>query len=99
LCKDKKCEVVATEIEELQGIKFAEGLYCKLCTVLQEMCEDSIYFSQEDKEKCLYGRIICEAVAAIIVIGSDTVVDKIYVWMRSEGIWTENMALSEEEAQ
>ncbi|PVH75564.1 hypothetical protein DL98DRAFT_536476 [Cadophora sp. DSE1049] len=98
LCKDEKREVVATEIEKLQGIEFAEGVCCKLCAVPQETCEDSMYFSQEE-EKCLYDGVVREAVAAMMVVGPDAVVDKMYAWMRSEGIWAENTALSEEEAQ
>ena len=35
----------------------------------------------------------------MMVVGPDAVVDKMYAWMRSEGIWTENTALSEEEVQ
>jgi hypothetical protein len=34
-----------------------------------------------------------------MVVGPNAVVDKMYAWMRSEGIWTENTALSEEEAK
>lgn len=30
-----------------------------------------------------------------MVVGLNVVVDKMYAWMRSEGIWTENAALSE----
>jgi hypothetical protein len=56
-----------------------------------------MYFSQQGKEKWLYDRIVREAVAAMMVVGPDIVVEKMYVWMRSEGIWSENVALSEEE--
>jgi hypothetical protein len=56
-------------------------------------------FSRQDQEKYLYDRIVREAVAAIMVVSPDAVVDKMYAWMRSEGIWKENIVLSEEEAQ
>jgi hypothetical protein len=35
----------------------------------------------------------------MMVIGPNPLVDKMYAWMWSEGIWTENTALSKEEAQ
>jgi hypothetical protein len=44
-------------------------------------------------------RIVREAVAAMMVVGPDIVVQKMYAWMRSEGIWTGNTALKEEEVQ
>ena len=65
----------------------------------QEVCEESIDFERQSKGKCLYDGIVREAVAAVMVVGLNAVVDKIYIWMRSEGIWTENTALSEEEAK
>lgn len=98
-CKDEKREVVAIEVEKLQGIKFAAGVCCKLCAVPQETCEESIDFGRQGKEKCLYNGIVREAVAAMMVVGPNAIVDKMYAWMRSKGIWTENTALSEEEVQ
>jgi hypothetical protein len=56
-------------------------------------------FGRQGKEKCLYDGIVRKAVAAMMVVGPDAVVDKMYAWMRSEGIWKENTALSEGEAQ
>jgi hypothetical protein len=67
--------------------------------VPQEVCEESMDFDRQSKGKCLYDRIVREAVAAVMVVGPNAVVDKMYTWMRSEGIWTENTALSEEEAK
>jgi hypothetical protein len=98
-CKDEKREVVAAEIVKLQAIKFTIGVCCPLCAVPQETCHDSMYFSGQGKEKCSYGGIVREAVAAMMVIGPDIVVEKMYTWMRSEGICTENAALSEDEVQ
>ena len=97
--EDKKREVVAAEVEKLQAIKFAASVCCKLCAVLQEMCEESIDFDRQSKGKCLYEGIVYEAVVAIIVVSRNAIVNKIYAWMWSEGTWTENTALSEEEAK
>lgn len=44
----------------------------------QETCEDSISLSREGQEKCLYSGIIREAVASIIVIGLDLVLEKMF---------------------
>jgi hypothetical protein len=47
----------------------------------------------------LYDGIVREAVAAMMVVGPDIVAEKMYAWMRNEGIWSGNTALSEEEVQ
>jgi hypothetical protein len=47
---------------------------------------------------CFYDGIVREAVAAKIVIGPDAVVDKLYAWMRNNGMWTQDMMLNEEDA-
>jgi hypothetical protein len=99
MCKDEKRELVATEIAKLQEIKFANGVCCKLCAVPQETCYDTVIFSEQGKEECFYKGIVREAVAAMMVVSPDVIVEKIYAWMRSEGIWSENGALSEEEIQ
>ena len=58
-----------------------------------------MYSGLQGREKCFYDGIVREAVAAMMVVGPDAVVDKMYAWMRNEEIWTENTALNEEEAQ
>lgn len=87
------------EIAKLQEIKFAAGVSCQLCAVPQETCHDSRYFTRQGEERCLYDGVVREAVAAIMVAGPDVVVEKMYAWMRSEGVWSENVALSKEELQ
>jgi hypothetical protein len=99
MCKDEERELVAAEIAKVQDIKFTKGVCCNLCAVPQGTCYDSMDFEGKGKEKCLYRGIVREAVAAMIVVGPDIVVEKMYAWMRSEGIWTENAVLSEEEVQ
>lgn len=47
----------------------------------------------------MYDGIVREAVAAMMVVGPDIVAEKMYAWMRNEGIWSGNTALSEEEVQ
>jgi len=84
-CKDKKREVVSAEGKKLQAIKFAAGVCCKLSAAPQEMCEEGMDFDRQSKGKCLYDGIVYEAVVAIMVVGHNTVVDKMYAWMRSEG--------------
>ena len=69
-CKDEKREVVSAEVEKLQGIKFAAGVYCKLCAVPQEVCEESMDFDRQSKGKCLYDGIVREAVVAIMVFST-----------------------------
>ena len=84
-CKDEKRKVVAAKVEKLQGIKFAAGVCCKFCAVPQETCEESMDFGRQGEEKCLHDGIVREAVAAMMVVGPNAVVDKMYAWMRSEG--------------
>jgi hypothetical protein len=96
-CKDEKREVVAVEIAKIQAIKFAKGVCCQVCAVPQETCHDTMYSSELGKQTCLYGGIVREAVAAIIVVGPDTIVRKMYAWMRSEGIWSGDVALRGDE--
>lgn len=86
MCKEEKREVVAAEIAKLQEIRFATGVCCQLCAVPQETCHDSMYFSRQGKEKCLYDGIVREAIAAMMIVGPDIVVEKMYAWMQSEGI-------------
>lgn len=97
ICKGEKRELVATEIAELQEIKFASGVCCKFCSVPQETFYNSINFRGQGTEGCLHKEIVREAVATTIVIRPDLVVQKMHAWMWSKGIWTENTALSEEE--
>jgi hypothetical protein len=96
-CKDEKRETVAAEIAKIQAIKFAAGVCCQVCAVPQETCDDTTYSSEQGKETCLYGGIVREAVAAIIVVGPDTVVRKMYAWIRGEGICSGDVALRGEE--
>jgi hypothetical protein len=98
-CMDENREIVSVEIAKLQEIKFAAGVSCQLCAVPQETCHDSMYFTRQGKERCLYSEIVREAVAAIMVVGPDAVVEKMYAWMRSEGVWSENEVLSKDELQ
>jgi hypothetical protein len=65
----------------------------------QETYEDAISFSPESQEKCLYNGIIREAIASIMVIGPDLILKKIFAWIKSESIWTENIILNKKEAQ
>jgi hypothetical protein len=99
MCKDEKRELVSMEIAKLQEIKFTNGICCKLCAVPQETCYESMDFGGRGKEKCLYRGIVREAVAAIMVVGPDAVVEKMYAWMRSERIWIANAMLSGEEVE
>jgi hypothetical protein len=99
-CINEKREIVSLEIAKLQEIKFAAGMNCQLCAVPQETCHDnSMYFTRQSEGRCLYDGVVREAVAAIMVAGPDVVVEKMYAWMRSEGGWSENVALSKEELQ
>ncbi|KFZ24670.1 hypothetical protein V502_00854 [Pseudogymnoascus sp. VKM F-4520 (FW-2644)] len=84
-CIDEKREIVSLEIAKLQEIKFAVGVSCQLCAVPQETCHDSMYFTRQGEEKCLYDGVVREAVTAIMVAGPGVVVEKMYAWMRSEG--------------
>jgi len=99
ICKDKQRDLVVTEIGKLRKIEFAQKICCKFCAVPREKCKDSMYYNQQAKEKCLYKGIVREAVATIITVGPDTVVDKMNTWMRNEDIWIRNTMLTEEEAQ
>ena len=93
-CRDEQREVITLEIAQLQEIKFTVGECCQTCAVPQETCSDSVYSSIQGAKKCLYNGIVREAVAAILVIGPDIVVEKMYIWMRSEGIWSTSAVLS-----
>jgi hypothetical protein len=46
--------------------------------VPQETYKNTISLSPEGQEKCLYNRIIREAVVFIIVIGPDLILEKIF---------------------
>jgi hypothetical protein len=99
-CKDARRDLVAMEIAKLQEIKFVTGVCCSSCAVPRETCNDASWLYREDNEEaCLYRGIVREAVAAMMVVGPDIVVQKMYAWMRSEGIWTGTTSLKEEEVQ
>ncbi|KAF4634280.1 hypothetical protein G7Y89_g3826 [Cudoniella acicularis] len=98
-CWDEQREVVTAEVAKLQEIEFTTGMCCQMCAVPQETCCDSAYSSALGKKECLYGGIVREAVAAMIVVGPDIVVEKMYVWMRSEGIWSASTVLGAEDVQ
>jgi hypothetical protein len=46
----------------------------------RKYAKKNINFGRQGKEKYLYNRIICEIVAAIIVIGFDIIINKIYIY-------------------
>jgi hypothetical protein len=78
-CKDKQHDLVITEIEKLQGIKFTIGLYYKIYIILQETYKNAISLSPENQEKYLYNKIIRETIVSIIIISPDLVFEKIFV--------------------
>jgi len=65
--------------------------------MLQEMYYNIVIFKGQGKKECFYGGIVRKTVAAIMVVGPDIVVEKMFAWIRSKRVWTENAALSEEE--
>lgn len=87
------------EVTKLQDIKFSNGVCCKVCAVPVETCNDSMVFGQQGRGQCLYKGVVNEAVAAIMVVGPDVVVEKMYKWMQSKGIWVRNAAFGEEDVQ
>jgi hypothetical protein len=77
-CNNKKRDLVVTEIAKLYKIKFKNSVCYKLCAVPQETCDESAVFRRQGKDKCLYRGIVRKAVTAIIVVGLDAVVEKMY---------------------
>jgi hypothetical protein len=80
-CKDEKRDLVVAEMARLRNVKFERGLCCKSCFVPLELCNEGRYLMKDGKEKCLYEGIVHAAVAAMIVVSPDIVVEKMYVWM------------------
>ncbi|KAH7369685.1 hypothetical protein BKA65DRAFT_470943 [Rhexocercosporidium sp. MPI-PUGE-AT-0058] len=93
-CQDEQREVITLEITQLQEIKFTVGECCQTCAVPQETRSDSVYSSIQGAKECLYDGVVREAVAAIMVIGPDIVVEKMRMRMRSERIWSTSAVLS-----
>lgn len=75
---DEKRDLVGTEIAKLHEIKFENGVCCKLCAMPQETCYESVVLESRGKDKCLYKGIMREAIAAIMVISPDIVMEKMY---------------------
>jgi hypothetical protein len=80
-CQHGKQGLVAMEVTKLQGIKFSNGVCCKVCAVPVETCNGSMIFGEQGRGECFYKGVVHEAVAAIMVVGPDTVVEKMYKWM------------------
>ena len=91
--------MVTSETAKLQEIKFTTDLCCQTCAVPRETCSNSVYFSIQGKKECLYSRIVQEAVAAIMVISPNMVVEKMYMWMQSEEIWSASAVLGTEDVE
>jgi hypothetical protein len=70
---------VVKEIARLRNVKFKRGLYYKSCFVLLELYNEGKYPMKDSKEKCLYKGIVHAAIVAMIVVGPDIVVEKMYV--------------------
>ena len=52
------------------------------------------------RKECLYKGTVRQAVAAIMVVGPQVVIEKMYKWTQREGIWIDREgALTAEEAE
>jgi hypothetical protein len=98
-CKDESRALVVTGIARLRDVKFEKALCCESCSVPREMCQESRYLSSQFGRGCPYKGIVHEAVVAIMIVGPDAVVQKMYSWMRDEGVWTENAPSGGEQGQ
>lgn len=98
-CQDEKRDLVLMEVARLHKIEFASDLCCKVCAVPIETCNEHRAYRMGDKTQCLYKGALQAAVAAITIAGPDVVVQKMYKWMQSKGVWIGNTALGEEDVQ
>jgi hypothetical protein len=82
--------------DEIQGltIRFQKFSGCVRCMVPQDICnrwelvgEGRKRFQEKKGEECQYKGIVKAAVAGLFIIAPEAVIEKMYEWMRSEGVW------------
>jgi len=89
-CTDPSRAIVSEESRVLMELKLASGTGCRKCALTSNDCYN-----------CVYQGVIHGAIAAIMIIGPEPVIDKMTSWMKMEGIQIEakGEALSSQEIE